>query len=318
MADKPVNKKTKPENTETNQVEIRHITINLQEENYSWIIFFTLASWILISIAFITGFYKFIILSADPKYSREESDNIIKTTIVEQKTINPQTKKNKEYYLSDKNNMGSGQLTKKEGFQSMSASRELRLEAPDENQISKPEYDEKAIAELSNQFITRILKSIPENKTREQVSKKFSKTTIPFNYKYSKEFIFSWDANGQPVIPTVAYKHFSYFKNMLDKIQKNWSPPGGTPYPTYENGVSDEIYTPGRATYRVFPDQAVQIVFTIDASGDVHDIKLWKSMGFESLDRACIDAIERSRNFGSPPKELMENEILIVPMIFRF
>lgn len=290
-------------------------------EAQSWLIFFALSSWLAVTLVFITGIYKNLLISADKKYPQEKNEGVLKTVIVDQKTRQEQTNPDKEYFISDKDNMGSGQITETKGFEALSQSRELRFGSPGENSSEEENTTEeqKAARVLSNRFISKILDSkfvkLPENKP---AVKKFSRSSLPDNFNFKKEFAFSWDRNGQPVIPTMYYKHFAYFKSMLDKIQSNWAPPGGSPYPIYnDNMFSTQGYVPGRSTYQTFPNQEILIVFTLDEIGDINELKLYKSMGYESLDRSCRDAILRSGNFGAPPQDLMENGVFIMPLTFR-
>ncbi|MDH4261424.1 MAG: TonB C-terminal domain-containing protein [Spirochaetia bacterium] len=289
-------------------------------EEHAWVLFFSFSSWLAITIVFLTGIYKNILISADRKYPVTANDGMIHTVIVDQKSINQQIEPDKEYFLSDKNNMGSGNITEKKGFEALSRSRELRIGKDGETDQESEEAPEKTSTEniLSNHFTSKILdnKFIKESDHKKYV-KKFSRSSIPDNFNFNKEFAFSWDRNGQPVIPTMYYKHFKYFKSMLDKIQSNWAPPGGSPYPIYDNSFNTSGYVPGRTTYKTFPDQEILIVFTLDEAGNINEIRLIKSLGFESLDRSCKDAIERSINFGPPPEELSKNGVFVMPLTFR-
>jgi TonB family protein len=289
-------------------------------EDHSWVLFFSFSSWLIITIIFLTGIYKSLLISADKKYPVKKTDDMMRMVIVDQKASKPQVEPDKEYFLSDKNNMGSGKLTEKKGFEALSTSRELRLGKSGDTDKEFEEDDEPKNQEhvLSNHFFSRILDSrvVNENQNK-KIVKKFSRSSIPDNYNLRREFIFSWDRNGQPVIPSMFYKHFAYFKSMLDKIQTNWAPPGGSPFPIYGNEYNSYGYVPGRSSYQTFPDQEILIVFTVEPNGDINEIKLLTSMGFDSLDRSCKDAISRSKNFGPPPPELIENDVFIMPLTFR-
>lgn len=140
---------------------------------------------------------------------------------------------------------------------------------------------------------------------------------IPAHYRFRREFALSWDRKGFPQIPTVYWKHYEYFKKMLRKIQDNWAPPGGRPYPTYADAYKSLGYVPGYFQVKPFPSQDVYVVFSLDKEGNVGDVKVVKSLGYKMLDEACKDAIIRSKNFSPPPKELLQNGVLYVPIIFR-
>ena len=50
----------------------------------------------------------------------------------------------------------------------------------------------------------------------------------------------------------------------------------------------------------------VKVMFLLNDTGDVIDIKLVSSMGQKIVDTACLDSI-RGQNFGAVPAEVKEN-----------
>ena len=300
----------------------------IRQEDYSWILYFSFSSWLILSLIFFTGVYKSIILSADKHYAPTKDSQKITRVIIDQELINKTPSPDKKYFVGDKNNEASGKITEQKGFESMSPSDELKFSKGSQNQKNTPEKTVQNEQETGNQFYAKIIHSLKDAFSKEkpaaqtsqsaQVAQKPSRESIPGNYEFKKEFVFSWDRNGMPVIPTVFEKNYKYFKHILDDIQSNWAPPGGMPYPTFDTSFNAQAYIPGRNTYQAFPDQDVQVVFSISSNGDVVETKLWKSMGFQSLDRACLDAIIKSKNFGPPPADLLDNnQVFVMPLTFR-
>lgn len=302
------------------------------QEEHSWILYFSFSSWLIISFIFISGIYKDLLLSADKKFSHVldkalEKEKVIHV-LVDQKEKNKLPMDETEHYLSDQNNEAKGGLTEKKGFQTLSKSRDLKLPTIHgvKSKSLKKNREKQTEKSHNNQFFAKILHGIfgssPKKKSEPlnapEIAGNSDRFNIPSNYEFKKEYALSWDKNGRPVIPTILLKHFKYFKHMLDEIQGNWAPPGGVPYPIYNGSYGTDVYIPGRSTYQTFPVQDIQIVFSLDEKGNVRDIKIWKSWGFESLDRSCVDAIERSGNFGPPPDDLLDiNRVFIMPLTFR-
>jgi hypothetical protein len=138
MEDKSLINSVEPAFSSSPEVEIKKTSMNhapdsnnllVQDhvEEHSWILFFSFASWLTITIIFLSGIYKDLLISADQSYPAIKNDSKIRTVIIDQKSIIQQTAPDKEYFLSDKNNMGSGIITEKKGFEAISKSRELRF-----------------------------------------------------------------------------------------------------------------------------------------------------------------------------------------------
>ena len=63
--------------------------------------------------------------------------------------------------------------------------------------------------------------------------------------------------------------------------------------------------------------QDVEVVFALDKEGKVLGARIHNSLGDKHLDAACIDAILSSKTFGPPDKELLEDGIAQVSLVFR-
>lgn len=217
-------------------------------------------------------------------------------------------------FLSDKDSEAQGQLTKAKGFESISTDYVL---SPGQTQpirariVSAKRYTKIITAKESRVKIA----ASPDKE--EQPATAANKLRIPAYYRFRHDFALSWDYAGRPAIPTARYAHYSYFRAMINKIQNVWAPPGGDPYPTFGDSYHRMNYAAGYTRFSTFPSQDIYIQFLLDDQGVVRDAKLVSSLGYQSLDRSCIEALYAAHDFGPPPKEILENGVLIVPFVFR-
>lgn len=227
----------------------------------------------------------------------------------------PEKEKKRETvkFLSDKDSEARGDLTKEKGFESASTDYVL---SPGARETVKARI-------VSAKKYTKILTST-EGRQRIHIAREKAEPSaatdrlrIPAYYRFKHDFALSWDYAGRPAIPTVRYAHYRYFRSMINKIQNVWAPPGGDPYPTFGDSYHRMNYAAGYTRFSTFPSQDIYIQFLLDEQGVVRDAKLVSSLGFQSLDRSCIEALYAAHDFGPPPKEILENGILIVPFIFR-
>jgi TonB family protein len=220
-------------------------------------------------------------------------------------------------FLSDKDSAASGKLTREKGFESASTDYVL---APGETQAIQARI-------VKAERYAKVLTS-PEGRHRVTINTEDAKTQaaapqtaapqlrIPSYYRFRHDFALSWDHEGRPAIPTARYEHYSYFRAMVNKIQNVWAPPGGDPYPTFGDSYH-RMNGAGWTRFSTFPSQDIYIQFLLDDQGVVRDAKLVSSLGYQSLDRSCIEALYAAREFGPPPKALLENGVLIIPFVFR-
>ena len=289
-------------------------------DDLSWLICFYFSAWLLLSWFLISH----TIIDTIYKYSSENTSLLDKMSqereihmFVENKKQQKESKEeHKEMYMSDKNAEALGQVTKKKGFENLSNTDELNIK-----QLLQ-EYAEELEKEKYKQDNEKELTiNILDPKTLKIVKKIFKKkselTQIPSSYNFNYNQAFNWDKNGPPQVPTFMYKYSQYFRNMGNKIKNNWAPPGGIPISVYDNAYHSAGFAPGHISMQKFPPQAIAITFMIDDIGNVIDIKLMGSNGFKVLDTSLIEAIRDARNFSPPPKELLKNNRLILPWIFR-
>ncbi len=97
----------------------------------------------------------------------------------------------------------------------------------------------------------------------------------------------------------------SFYKNMSEKIYKNWHPPQ-----IMNNHNSDLKIEP-------FPKENIKVVIVLNKKGDVIDVRIIESNGYPSVDDSCIDAIKFSKNFGILPKN-MESNLTAIPFVFYY
>ncbi|HRP69531.1 MAG TPA: energy transducer TonB, partial [Turneriella sp.] len=253
------------------------------------------------------------LLFAEHKILTDKDETIIHA-LLENTHIEKTKKKKTPKFLSDKDSEARGDLTKEKGFESISNDYVLSpgtRETLKSRIISAKEYTRIITAKESRVHI-----ALPREK-KEETTPSTEKLRIPAYYRWRNDFALSWDYAGRPAIPTARYAHYSYFRSMINKIQSVWAPPGGDPYPTFGDSYHRMGPTSGYMRFSTYPSQDIYIQFLLDENGVVRDAKLVSSLGFESLDRSCIEALFAAHDFGPPPAELMEDGTLIVPFIFR-
>lgn len=286
----------------------------------SWLVFYAFSIWLFVSVMLLSGI-PMQFLYEQYIAENEQNSNEIKV-LLENENPDKKVNKKRKYFLSDEDATAQGKLTQEKEFSAIS--RDHKLSLPKKGTLP----EERVIKILKNQEFKKmdergyIAKIVKEQKQAAQKGAPkgmgFAPNfRVPANYNFRDEFALSWDANGNPRIPTRKYEHYAYFRKMLDKIQNNWAPPGGNPSPVYGDAYHRMSYIPGTMRYAAFPSQDIRLVFVLDDTGKVHDVKIQSSLGYKSLNTSCVEAIERSRNFGPPPQELLQSGRLIVPMIFR-
>jgi len=242
-----------------------------------------------------------------------ENSEIIRALLENAQPV--QAKKRKTVkFLSDKESEAQGQITKEKGFESISTDYVL---SPGEMEPIKGRIiSGEKIAKILTAKESRVTIAAPQQQTSQSASAE--RLRIPAYYRFRHDFALSWDYLGRPAIPTARFAHYSYFRAMINKIQSVWAPPGGEPYPTFGDSYHRMNYAAGYTRFTTFPSQDIYIHFLLDEQGVVRDVKLVSSLGYQSLDRSCIEALYAAHDFGPPPKELLDGSgVLIVPFIFR-
>ncbi|MBN8222807.1 MAG: energy transducer TonB [Spirochaetes bacterium] len=253
------------------------------------------------------------LIFGDPEKTQPNQDKIIQA-LLENSYIEKKKKRSTVKFLSDKDSEARGDITKEKGFESIS--NDYVLSPGQRETVQARIVSAKKYAKILTSKESRSRIAIAPEK-QEQQQTPTEKLRIPAYYRWRNDFALSWDYAGRPAIPTARYAHYSYFRSMINKIQSVWAPPGGDPYPTFGDSYHRMGHASGYTRFATFPSQDIYIQFLLDDQGVVRDAKLVSSLGFQSLDRSCIEALYAAHDFGPPPKELLENGILIVPFIFR-
>ena len=281
-----------------------------------WLICFSLVSWFIFSGLFMSQkIFDFLYeLQADESELSKLFDERELPVII----TNPNIKEKKEdpiekLYRSDQASEAQGKFTKEKGFHWLSEQDRLKLR----NLRNSKEQENKEKSQ-EDTLTVRIIKNIKLLWQRFKKKKEYSELSrIPDSYRFDYKRAFSWDKNGTPLLPAYLYKHYNYIKAMINKIRYHWAPPGGSPWNIYQTGFYRGNYVPGYIQIRIFPPQEIALVFMLDQSGDVIDIKIEKSMGYKSLDESFVEAIRNAQNFGPPPKDFIRLNRAIFPWLFK-
>lgn len=295
--------------------------MKIEEHDFSrWYVWFLPASFLVISLLFYLNIPKRLLLSSLEKNKTEKSVNVL----LKNKEKENFLKDENAVILSDEDNQAQGKLTHKKNFSNLSEKNDLEFARKGKMDVPQTSLLSSKSTEKKGGLLVKFVRLLQKQKSRTSGRNglfdwaKSDYTKIPDNYSYQKEFALAWDKLGQPIIPTKNYEHYQYFRDLIDKIRKHWYPPGGSYYPPIgDDFFATSGFTPGYTRIQTFPAQEVQTIFMLDKNGNVIDAKIYESLGYSSLDQSCLDAITTSKNFGSPPPELLERGTLIIPFFFR-
>lgn len=239
-------------------------------------------------------------IELESRAQREKIYNVLVEQDFKDKTIKDQIKA-----LSDEDAAGSGGLTEKEGFHTLTPFYEFimgkKFSTPSSEVSSSKQKQEEEIYEVGVYRIDPLEKVPAKIISSAKPSDKGQETRIPANYRFQQDFLFRWDGSRSISIPRKQLAGYHYFKNMLKKIENNFFPPGGGNFAYRDSAgfVIREGILPGET----------KIVFMLNDAGEVIDVKQVSSQGQEIVDRACLDAI-RGQNFGPVPPEVKENGLI--------
>lgn len=307
-----------------NQIAGATMVQHLPDDNQSWLVFFSAASFIIIGLLLWHQVPQNILLNSLQPDKTSDSQQL--QVLLENEKTEEEKEKKHMVYLSDQDASARGQLTREKGFEALTRESKLQFAKKGKQQNNKIAPEKNTSDENSykdNRKDSFSVQVFPESQSSTEGAGgttewgRANRTTIPTDYRFRDRFALSWDRNGNPRIPTKNYKHYRFFRDMLDKIKDHWAPPGGQPYPTFGDSYHQQGYVPGSTRVNTFPSQDVKVVFLLNSQGDVLESRIHHSLGYTSLDMSCLEAIDRSRNFGPPPPELLQDGALIVPMIFR-
>lgn len=126
---------------------------------------------------------------------------------------------------------------------------------------------------------------------------KASPMRIPSNYRFQADFAMRYDQSPTLSIATRELAGFQYFRDMLRQIRENFAPPG------LNTAYRDNM---GRYISQPIKPQVVKVLFLLDETGKVQDVRVVSSMGQTAVDSACVRSL-LNQNFGPPPPEVLRN-----------
>ena len=285
-------------------------------------LFLLFSSWLFITILLFYGiiFHIFFAPSFE-KIAKDflKEDKLLPVAIENITSKEEEIDKKNSLYMSNKFHKAQGKLTKDAGFSSLSNQDKLIKNSNSTQSIHKKrEEAKKYLRVLSNEkeniFKVNLWKNF-QHKKNPNTKKILTPRTylkIPNSYEFKYKNAFSWDANGEPLLPTFHYKNFDYIRAMVNKIRQHWYPPGGSPIP-----IDYQPRYAGSFTYRVIPPQVVGVIFMLDIHGNVLDTTIRESLGYDILNQSIIDAIKNSGNFGKPPSDFLEHNRAFFPFLFK-
>ena len=229
----------------------------------------------------------------------------------------------KETLLSDRDSSAKGYITKKRGDNWLNNSLDFQVLRGStgigrgRDAASQGEKSKILIADKSEMTIT-LHKSVSGTGERGNYGI-FDTTRIPDRYTVSRENAIYYSNDGRFSYNTIKFKNFKFFRELKDKIASNWHPPLMANAIIQGYNPTTGSYAPGYTRIMAIPSQEVAIVFVLDKNGEVIHVQLLDSLGNRFLDKSCIDAIKLSKNFGMVPKDLLQEEgVLVIPFIFGY
>ncbi|MEQ8351610.1 MAG: energy transducer TonB [Leptospiraceae bacterium] len=120
---------------------------------------------------------------------------------------------------------------------------------------------------------------------------------IPANYRFQNDFAMRYDQSTSLSIPRRELEGYKYFRDLLRQVRSNFAPPG-----------LNLVYRDSAGTVLSQPikPQVVRVLFLIDEEGTVRDTRVVSSMGQRPVDQACVRSLE-GHNFGPPPPEIFKH-----------
>ena len=232
------------------------------------------------------------------QWLKQESENHrIYPVLIKQPEPKPTQQIDQKRALSEINASGQGGITKRLGFHTLSNSDSLRI--PIRNNLSSREQwiqskglSSKAQSHYEKAKIEEIF-PISYTNDHNKVNKKENAfpLRVPANYRFRQDFLLRFDSSSLIALASQKLVGFTYFRNMLSQIQKNFAPPGIN-YIIYDHF--------GHILNQPIVPQVVQVAFTLDREGNVSDVRKLSSIGQALVDEACIQTLQ-GQNFGKPP-----------------
>lgn len=246
---------------------------------------------------------------------RENHEKKIYPVLLTQKYA-PKAKTEQFRALSDVSAEGTGGITRREGFHTLTPHDEMDPGRPGQagagggGQRPQAEPKRSAAGEERRPGDQAQRKQTTERRRDERETTAYrpgdpgapgrgqtgSDFKIPANYRFEQDFALRYDSSRRLSIARQELAGFHYFQRMLRQIGQSWSLPGAI-Y-TYRD-------TFGRVTSQSVAPQVVKVLFALDPDGRVRDVRVVASLGEERVDESCMSAL-RGQNFGPPPPAVLE------------
>ena len=210
--------------------------------------------------------------------------------------------------LSDVDARGQGAMTKKRGFNTTSPHDVLETDRPAHSGGGGGDNTESPTFEGPGyRSERRGTRSYGDAGTHS------GRFRIPANYNFQEEMRLNFGGPGEISLPRKRFPEFAYFQAMLRTIRTHWAPPG-------TNAIRFDSM--GYTMQNSIKPQVVRVSFLLDSEGNVRDVQVYQPVLQRIVAESCVLAL-RGRNFGPPPKTVLQNggvigiNFVFPPMLVR-
>lgn len=228
----------------------------------------------------------------------------------------------KKTFLSEKDSSAKGFITKEKGKNWLNSSVDFMKKGEKIDSNSSSENDHILTSKNSYNIILKKLSNKiadekkKENSVKSKGNSKWNK--IPDKYNFTKKNAVFINNNNRFSYNTRKFADAKYFRDMCRKISHNWFPPVNLNAVLPRNYDSQNGgFAPGRTKFNLAGNQTVKLYFILNREGKVIDARIVDSTGNKAVDKSCIQAIIQSESFGSVPKAIKGEEI-IIPFVFYY
>ena len=195
--------------------------------------------------------------------------------------------------LSDVDSSASGGLSRRQGFHSLSPRDNLSLA---EQKPKNKQQNNRKEASSQTQDNFPIIRKQSSKSQQSPLKGREKRFHIPSNYRFRQDFLLRFDGTSLLTLPRKKLVGFAYFRQMIQKIRENFSPPGmNYMYRDQAGYIINQTIKP----------QVVQVLFALDPMGNVSDVRKVHSLDQKLVDEACLNSL-RGNNFGKPPPEIFK------------
>ena len=222
-------------------------------------------------------------LSVISKTQQTKKEPVIENIIVDTKTLSDKIPD--EGKISDKPNLDSGRLSDQKYYNYFNPNpKENFAPKPFAPAVEKPAKDGEAAQ---------------SPKQQEKLDSGDSHTTF-FDQLLPADV--QMNNAGDISLGTIPTEFAGYFLDMQKRIGSNW-----------------ELFFPIFQHYQgMIKDGTVTVRFEIDPNGNLVNIQLVQSYGYDVLDQSCVNAVRYTRNAGVPPEGLKKLGKISVSFKFQY